>query len=51
MASNINELLERYYGFADGYYREPDGSPSRSVANLKGWLRQLRIQFGALPAV
>lgn len=47
----INELLNRYYDFAERHYVEPDGTTSRSVDNLKAWLRKLRERFGALPAI
>lgn len=45
----VNEALVRYLKFATAFYRDPDGSQSRSLENTKTALRDLRKLFGPTP--
>lgn len=46
----INELLIQYVRHAEGYYRHPDGTPTRAADNVKDAVRPLRLLFGHTPA-
>ncbi len=42
----IVELIERYWDFAQSYYRKPDGTPTGEADNIRYPLRDLRILYG-----
>jgi integrase len=46
----INELILAYFKFATAHYREPDGTTSRSVDNLRYTFRKLKLLFGPTSA-
>ena len=46
----VVELLARYWRHATQYYRRPDGSPTRTLENVRLALGPLREIFGHLPA-
>jgi len=45
----VVELVARYVEHAETYYRRPDGTPTRTVDNVKLALRPLRELFGRTP--
>jgi integrase len=46
----VTELIARYWDFAKGYYRKPDGSASSELACVKVAVSELRRLAGDLPA-
>src|SRR5262245_1780350 len=42
----VNELLLRYWHWAEDHYRDPDGNPTRELENLKDALRPLKQFYG-----
>lgn len=46
----VAELILRYWHFAEGYYRHPDGTASPELHCLKSALRPLRKLYQDLPA-
>jgi integrase len=42
----VNELLLRYWAWAESYYRDLDGNPTRELENLKHALKPLRRLYG-----
>jgi integrase len=47
---SVNEVILSYWGFVEGYYRRPDGSPGSEANNIKLALRWLRQLYGHTPA-
>jgi integrase len=45
----VNELILRYWRFAEGYYVR-GGEPGRELGNIRDALRHLRQAYGATPA-
>lgn len=43
---SITGILARFWTFAEGYYRTPQGNPSDSLANFKSTIRELRALYG-----
>ena len=52
MASDLTvaEVAAAYRCFAEGYYRDPDGTPTRSMDRVKLGLRILRKSYAHTPA-
>jgi integrase len=46
----VNELLLRYWRWAEEHYRDLDGNPTRELENLKDALRPLKQFYGHTPA-
>jgi integrase len=42
----VNELLERYWRWAEQHYRDADGNPSRELENLRDAFKLFRAVFG-----
>lgn len=42
----IDELIEKFWTFAEVYYRHPDGRPTSELANYSKSLIELRVMFG-----
>jgi integrase len=49
-ALTIDELIVRYLGFAQEYYRRPDGGRTSELGNMKDALRLLHLLYGETPA-
>jgi integrase len=47
---SVNELLLRYWSFAQIHYRHPDGRPTHEQADILLSLRPLRQAYGETPA-
>ena len=50
LASAGAQLVGRYWRFAQGYYRKPDGTATGSLPIVKRGLRRLRKLYGNSPA-
>jgi integrase len=46
----VAEVIARFWSFAEGYYRYPDGRPTNELNDYRYSLRPLNHLFGALPA-
>jgi integrase len=47
---SVTELLAAYWRWAEKTYRDPDGTPTRELENLRDALRPLRKLYGETPA-
>ena len=45
----VNQLILRYYRWAEGHYRRPDGTMTNEVNDLRRTLRYPKQMFGQLP--
>src|SRR5262245_4560023 len=46
----IQEVIVAYLRFADGYYRKPDGRPTKEPLDIRQALRPLRKLYGSTVA-
>lgn len=46
----VNEMLVRYWRFAEEHYRAPDGEPTSELDDIRKTLRPLRELYGHTPA-
>jgi len=46
----VNELLLRFWRFAEGHYRRPDGSPTNELPQFRQTFRLVRELYGHTPA-
>jgi integrase len=46
----LNEIILAYWQHAEAYYRQPDGTPTSEVDNIRLALRPLRKLYGHTPA-
>jgi integrase len=46
----VVELIARYWGHVESYYRKPNGTPTSEVRNIKLTLRPLKELYGSTPA-
>jgi integrase len=46
----VNELMEKYKGFAEGHYRTPDGKPTGEAEHMGVVSRHVRAVYGDTPA-
>jgi hypothetical protein len=46
----VNELMEKYKGFAEGHYRSPDGKPTGEAEHMGVVSRHVRGVYGDTPA-
>lgn len=46
----VDELILRYLAFADGYYTDPDGQPTKEAEDIRLSLRPLSALYGSTPA-
>jgi integrase len=47
----VGELIDRYYSFAEGYYRDADGKPTSEIACLHTALKIVNALYGSTAAV
>ena len=46
----VVEIMARYWEHAEKYYRQPDGSPTSELANIRLAMKPLRTMYGRTPA-
>ncbi len=46
----VIEIILAFWRHAEGHYRDPDGTPSEELGNIKAALRPLRALYGDTPA-
>jgi integrase len=46
----INEIIARFWKYAQGYYVRPDGTPTYEINNFRQALRPLQVLYGATRA-